>query len=120
MAKKLRAMSPGFTTPIFYFKPYPGSKITDEVVAQGYKLPKTLEEWADFDYVGGSSGPWVSEERFRLVERFKFYNKAAFRRPEWYFEPVQWLAKQRMKFGFFDFPLEKMVAEKLVPMQRLS
>lgn len=120
MAKRLRAMSPGFTTPIFYFKPYPGSKITDEVVAQGYQLPRTLDEWADFDYVGGSSGPWVSEERFRLVERFKFYNKAAFRRSGWYLAPLQWLARQRMRFDFFEFPVEKILAERLLPAQRLS
>lgn len=120
MAKRLRAMSPGFTTPIFYFKPYPGSAITQEVVRQGYVLPKTLDEWADFDYVGGSSGPWVSAERFRLVERFKFYNKAAFRRASWLTAPVQWLARQRMRFDFFEWPVEKFLAERLLPQQQLS
>ena len=43
MVKRLRAMSPRFETPIFYFKPYPGSRITDEVVRQGFKLPQSLD-----------------------------------------------------------------------------
>ncbi|GAB4171897.1 MAG: hypothetical protein Fur005_33640 [Roseiflexaceae bacterium] len=35
MVKRLRSMSPKFETPMFYFKPYPGSRITQEVVNQG-------------------------------------------------------------------------------------
>ena len=45
-AKRLRAMSPDFLTPIFYFKPYPGSAIVIEAVARGFSLPDTLEAWA--------------------------------------------------------------------------
>jgi radical SAM superfamily enzyme YgiQ (UPF0313 family) len=70
LAQRLRAMSPDFETMIFYFKPYPGSTITLEAVARGYQLPRTLDEWSTFDYVG-SKGPWVSEEKYRRVERFK-------------------------------------------------
>ena len=50
VAKRLRAMSPGFETPIFYFKPYPGSSLTDDAVRDGYTLPCTLDEWARFDF----------------------------------------------------------------------
>ena len=53
--KRLRSMSPDFDTPLFYFKPYPGSPITAEVVRAGYSLPRTLEEWAEFDFIGVSS-----------------------------------------------------------------
>lgn len=120
MAKKLRAMSPGFTTPIFYFKPYPGSQITLDVVAQGYNLPKTLEDWTDFDYVDGSSGPWVPADRFQKVERFKFYNKAAFGHAPWFAKPLQWVAKQRLHRDYFGFPVEKILADRLMTSRRLS
>jgi radical SAM superfamily enzyme YgiQ (UPF0313 family) len=70
-AKKLRAMSPDFLTPIYYFKPYPGSALVIEAVERGYRLPQTLTEWARFDYVAGEPGPWVSAEKFELIERFK-------------------------------------------------
>ncbi len=119
MAMKLNGMHPKFTTPIFYFKPYPGSKITEDVVAQGYKLPTTLKDWADFDYIG-SSGPWVDNEKFQLIERFKFYNKVAGRSHKFYTKPIQWLAKKRLAMEFFELPIEKFLADKLMPQQKLS
>lgn len=119
-AKRLRAMSPKFSTPVFYFKPYPGSVITQAVVEQGYVLPEHLEEWADFDYVGGSSGPWVREDIYRLVERFKFYNHVAERPSPWFARPLQQLARWRMRRDFFRFPIEKRIVETLMPRQALS
>ena len=80
VAKRLRAMSPDFLTPIFYFKPYPGSELVIEAVARGFRLPQTLEEWARFDYVAGMPGPWVTPEKFELIERFKFFQELAWKR----------------------------------------
>jgi anaerobic magnesium-protoporphyrin IX monomethyl ester cyclase len=70
-ARRLQSMSPDFTTPIFYFKPYPGSEIVSEAVARGYRLPDTLEAWSTFDFVEGLPGPWVSREKYVRVEAFK-------------------------------------------------
>lgn len=70
-ARKLRSMSSDFQTPIFYFKPYPGSEIVTEEVARGFRLPETLEAWSEFDFVDGLPGPWVSTEKFKVIERFK-------------------------------------------------
>ena len=39
-AKKLRSLSPDFLTPIYYFKPYPGSELVIEAVARGFRLPR--------------------------------------------------------------------------------
>lgn len=119
MAHELGSMHYGFTTPIFYFKPYPGSKITDDVVAQGYQLPQNIKEWGDFDYVG-SSGPWVSMEKYRMVESFKFYNKLATRKNKKIMFPLQWMAKQRCEKQFFTWPITKLIADKLVTKQELS
>ena len=119
VARQLNAMHPGFTTPIFYYKPYPGSVITQEVVAQGYELPQNLEEWSRFDYIG-SSGPWVSREKYLLIERFKFYNKLAGRRKHLALSPIQWLAKYRCKMNQFKFPIEKVIIEFLRPQKQLS
>jgi radical SAM superfamily enzyme YgiQ (UPF0313 family) len=119
VARTLSEMHPGFSTPIFYFKPYPGSAITQELVAGGYTLPQTLEEWAAFDYVG-TSGPWVSAEKYRLIERFKFYNRLATKPLPLSAAPVQWMARQRLDNHYFGFPWEKMLADTLMPRQRLS
>lgn len=106
LVKRLRGMSPDFETMIFYFKPYPGSSITQEAVAQGYKLPHTLEEWSQFDFVG-SIGPWVSPEKYRHVERFKFYQRLAWDRvPAWQ-TPFQKIARWRCRRDAYGLPLEK-------------
>ncbi len=67
VAKALRAMSPDFDVSIFYFKPYPGNEIADLLLAQGYEFPRTLEGWAEFDYVASSS-PWIPRETYQLIE----------------------------------------------------
>jgi radical SAM superfamily enzyme YgiQ (UPF0313 family) len=119
VAKRLRALSPDFQTPIFYFKPYPGSSITEEAVREGYTLPCSLDEWADFDFIG-SAGPWVSPEKYELVERFKFYQQLAWDAPKPWRKPVQQLARWRCARDFYALPVEKVVSNWLRPQQRLS
>jgi len=119
LVKHLRAMSPRFETPIFYYKPYPGSLITEAVVRQGYDLPRTLEEWAEFDFIG-SAGPWVSPEKYRLIERFKFYNRFAGGRRVWYRRPLQAIARWRCRRDFYGFPVEKAIVERLRPPPRMA
>lgn len=118
MIKELAFMSKGFDTPIFYFKPYPGTKITDDVVASGeYTLPQTIMEWAEFDYIG-SKGPWVSNDKFNYFENLKFYLK--FHRKVNKVKPLAYLSKRRIQNDNFIFPIEKKVVEKLRPAEKLS
>lgn len=119
VAHILNSMSKNFSTPIFYFKPYPGTKITEDVVKNGYELPGTLEEWATFDYVN-SIGPWVSTEKYIFFERFKFYLKVAYSRQSLLFYPLQKIAHWRCKKRAFSFPFEKVIIEKILPKQQLS
>lgn len=118
--KKLRNKSQGFDTPIFYFKPYPGSQITQDVVAEGYKLPESTLEWGDFDYIG-ASGPWVSKEKERFFEAFKFYLKVGYgkeRSPLFY--PLRKISQWRCKNDQFKFPIEKFIIERVRPEKQLS
>lgn len=119
MAYRLSAMRPNFSTPIFYFKPYPGSDITRKVVENGYQLPETLEDWANFDYIG-SSGPWVDRKKYRKVERFKFYNKLAGAAVPMWARPLKSVAKMRCKTGMMALPVEKKIINLLRPEQQLS
>lgn len=120
MAKQLRRMSTKFSTPVFYYKPYPGSQIVDDIVRQGFKLPQSLEEWSEFDFVAGASGPWVTPEQYQLVEQFKFYNRVAGGDRSLWQWPLQQIAKWRCERNFFRFPIEKAVIERLKPLPRLS
>jgi len=118
-AKRLRALSPNFEVAIFFFKPYPGNEIADMLRRRSYQFPKTLEEWAEFDYIG-SAGPWVSKEKYDLIERFKFYQRIAWGRPTPFRTLAQAVARWRCARDFYAWPVEKVVLERLRPLPRLS
>ena len=120
VAKRLRSMSPDFLTPIYYFKPYPGSELVIEAVAKGFVLPDTLEDWARFDYVAGLPGPWVTPEKFELIERFKFFHELAWKRVSPGKRLLQKLARYRCTRDFYSWPVEMLFTRWLVPAQKLS
>ncbi len=119
-AKRLRSMSPDFLTPIYYFKPYPGSELVIEAVARGFRLPQTLESWAQFDYVAGMPGPWVSAEKFKLIERFKFFHELAWKRASPGKRLLQRLARYRCSKDNYRMPVEMLLTRWLVAEQKLS
>jgi radical SAM superfamily enzyme YgiQ (UPF0313 family) len=119
-AKQLRSLSPDFLTPIYYFKPYPGSELVIEAVARGFKLPETLEAWSTFDYVAGVPGPWVSPEKFRLIERFKFFHELAWKRVSRGKRLLQQLARYRCSRDEYRWPVEMLLTRWVVPAEKLS
>jgi radical SAM superfamily enzyme YgiQ (UPF0313 family) len=119
-AKRLRSMSPDFQTPIFYFKPYPGSQLVIDAVARGFQLPETLEAWSQFDYVAGGPGPWVSAEKFQLIERFKFFHELASKPLSRGKRLLQRLARYRCSRDEYRWPVEMLLARWVLPVQRLS
>ena len=119
VAKRLRAMDSGFETPIFYFKPYPGSSLTDDAVRDGYTLPCTLDDWSRFDMYS-SAGPWVSAEKHRLVERFKFYQRIAWTQGSPWSRPLRRLARWRLDRDAYALPVEKVVGDWLWPQPEMS
>ncbi len=120
VVKRLRSMSPDFQTPIFYFKPYPGTSITERAVAGGYTLPCTLDEWGQFDFVGAVGGPWVSADKYRLIERFKFFQQMAWDAGRPWSRPLRAVARWRCRRDFYAAPIEKRVVNFLRPATRLS
>ena len=119
-AKRLRSMSPDFLTPIYYFKPYPGSALVIEAVERGYRLPPTLEAWSRFDFVAGEPGPWVSAEKFELIERFKFFQELAWKPVSRGKRLLQRLARYRCDRNDYRWPVEMLFTRWLVPEQKLS
>ena len=76
--------------------------------------------WANFDYVGGPAGPWVTPETHRLTERFKFFNRFAGGPETWKRKPLQTLARWRCRRDFYDLPIEKFLVDTLFPSDQLS
>jgi radical SAM superfamily enzyme YgiQ (UPF0313 family) len=119
LAKRLRRMSARFETPIFYYRPYPGNPIADDARASGYTFPRGLDEWADFDYVA-DRGPWVTPERWRQVERFKFYSRHAWQESSAWRWPLRTAARLRCEHDWYAFPFEKALVELVRPPQQVS
>ena len=117
-AIQLNNMSPKFKPVIFYYKPYPGTPITDDLVKHGYKMPNSLEEWSRFDYVS-NSGPWITEERKEEIELLKFFIRVANSNHSLNII-TKLIANLRMKFNCFRFPVERVIIEKIKPEQALS
>lgn len=120
VARELRAMSSEFELALFYFKPYPGNPIAERLKAEAYQFPASLEEWAEFDYIG-SGNDWLTGAQKQEIEHFKFYqrfaysgNRSLLRRP------LQLLSRWRLEQGFYAFPLERSLIERLRPSQALS
>jgi len=118
LAKELRRSNPEFETPIFYYRPYPGNPMADLSAANGYEFPRGLEQWADFDYVGGR-GPWITPEQWQRVERFKFYSRHAFKPGAWRW-PLRATAKFRCQHDWYGLPVEKMLVDLVRPPQQVS
>ena len=120
VAKELRAMSSDFELAIFYFKPYPGNPIAERLKAQDYRFPNSLEEWAEFDYIG-SSNEWLTETQKQEIEHFKFYQRFAYsgnRNPlRW---PLHALSRWRVENRMYGLPLDRLLIERLKPAAALS
>lgn len=110
LACRLRALSPGFSTPVFFFRPYPGTAITQAMQAKGHRLPESLDDWARFDIYG--AGDWVGPALRRRVERFRFYQRIGWDRPPGAWKrPLAALARWRCRRGRFGWPWELRLAQ---------
>lgn len=120
LIKTLRAMSPKFETPLFYYKPYPGSALAAAVADQ---TPRTLDDWARFDYVAGPAGTWVPPHLYRRIERFKFYNKYAAGTAvtgQGAGRLLRRVARWRIDHDVYAAPVEKFLVQHLRPEPSLS
>ncbi len=118
LVKRLRAMHPAFETPVFFYRPYPGSAIAERARAAGYALPRGLDGWAAFDYVDGGS-PWLTPAQRERVERLVFYARHA-GRTEFWRRPLAAVARWRCARDVYAFPIEKRIVEWLRPPARRS
>jgi radical SAM superfamily enzyme YgiQ (UPF0313 family) len=108
LIKEIKRIDPGMEFNIFFFTPYPGTELYEQIVSKGYLLPSTLAEWSDIDFIL-YSGYWVKHDEREYVNRFKFYAKLATekRSDRLWANPVRYLAAQRLRRDFYKLPVEK-------------
>jgi len=106
--KEIKKIRGSFDFNIFFFTPYPGTDLFEYIVRKGYKVPGTLMEWSDIDFVL-YAGYWVSAGEKEYVDRFKFYTKLATEHNprRFWAKPLKLLAKARTENNFFRMPIEK-------------
>ena len=82
-------------------------------------MAQTLEEWSRFDFIGAASD-WVTPEKRRLVERFKFYQQIGYDRSRRWLEPIRSVAKWRCRNSAFGAPIEMTLARAVRKQRELS
>lgn len=108
--KQIKKINPNYEFNIFYFTPYPGTKLFSYIKNKGFHVPTTLSGWSDIDFIL-YAGYWVSEREREFVDRFKFYTKMGTERhyKGLLTSPLKKLASLRIKKDYYDFPIEKEV-----------
>ena len=110
--KALRRINGAFETPIYFYAPYPGTELSERLPAEGFAVPRTLEDWEHVD-LDHAIGPWISEPVRKFVPRYNFYLRHAF-------EPVhagfgkrmaQWFARLRVRHDFYRFDFERRLVD---------
>jgi anaerobic magnesium-protoporphyrin IX monomethyl ester cyclase len=114
VAKALRDFGPNFQVALFYYRPYPGTPITDQLARSGYPLPRGLREWASIER-RSSHSPWVDAGKRTLIERFRFYQRIGWAQPSAWRLPIQAVARWRCRRDLYAFPIEKAIAEWMRP-----
>jgi radical SAM superfamily enzyme YgiQ (UPF0313 family) len=106
--KEIKRINREFEFSVFFFTPFPGTELFNYIEKKGYRLPRTLSEWSDIDFIS-YAGYWLKEEERQYVERFKFYTRFGTERAyaRGLARPLQSLAATRLRYDYYSFPVEK-------------
>ncbi|MDH3252661.1 MAG: hypothetical protein OEM41_07700, partial [Ignavibacteria bacterium] len=108
LIKEIKRINPEFEFSVFFYTPYPGTELFHYIVSKGYRVPSTLQEWSNIDFIT-YAGYWINDEERRYVDRFKFYTKLgteqSYRRG--WTRPLHHLAAYRARNDYFRFPVEQ-------------
>jgi radical SAM superfamily enzyme YgiQ (UPF0313 family) len=89
------------------YLPYPGSRMYNFAIEQGFKPPQRTEDWGKIDrFRKDFESPWVDAKKvWRIREYFKFLN--------WKLGPaIKWF-EWRIKHRFFAWPIDIYITEYL-------
>jgi len=117
LARRLRRMHGSFETPIFYYKPYPGTPMALAAAADGNPPPTDLDGWSRFD-IQVDPGQSVGENVQRIVSRLTFYQALARGSGRPWLAPLRWLARARCRTESYGLPLEMWLAGLLRSVKR--
>lgn len=110
------------TAPIFFYTPFPGTELFQIAIENGFVPPKTLKEWADFNYhTWYKKYPcWLTKGMIRLVENAVFLSyfsnkKLGYKYPNpltrALFKLYYPIAKLRYDNNYYGFMVDKHLAD---------
>ena len=110
--KALRRRDARLETSIYFYSPYPGTELVQELENLGLRLPKKLEDWGNFNI----EGAWLPRNNSRLVRRVRnlnFYLRHGYAedarsRPR---KLLQGISRFRCERDWYGLPVERYVAE---------
>lgn len=96
-------------TPIFFYTPYPGSRLTAEAGEAGADLPASLEEWGNNDFFSAERTGELTGAEIARVRRLNFYTHYAGLAPRIPLpvRPLAALARWRRKHRRLGLPWEQ-------------
>ncbi len=125
---------------IFLYTPYPGTPLYNLVTTEyEYKIPSTLEDWANFGIYRNTGSTWHDEKYVRLCKTLSILTRFPFWYKKFGFEDIAKvnsseryshfpnnliyltfvkIAAFRWKFKFFKFPIEWLLLEKYLERAR--
>jgi len=69
IAKKIKSINIINDVKIHFFSPYPGTELFDKAIKYGFKSPKTLIDWANYDYYNIET-PWIDKKYEQIIHNF--------------------------------------------------
>ncbi len=122
--QRLKEIYADTRTTTLFFTPYPGTALTRLGQEQGYRLPKTLEDWAVFD-ARSVKTPWITDSQKKRVKQIAdFYlpwafpnqlarEKMARSRVRFLYRLFILACRARVRTGAYALPWEWHLARKL-------
>ena len=118
LALKMSEIIPNINFNLGTYLPYPGTRLYEIAIKEGFAPPKDPEEWGDFDILAGNISlkwlPWARKndsEIFRRIDRYsKLLNHAKSESTSLNLikQSMYLLSKFRLKKRIFYFPIEAM------------
>ena len=102
---------------------YPGTRLYDLAIKNGFKEPKDLEEWAEINYDNVFwRYPWLNKKRIKMMQNFGFTSFFANKNNQYkinsrFFKVIamlyQPIAKMRFEHNIYQFPVDRFMARLL-------
>lgn len=110
--KAIRQRDPRLQTSIYFYSPYPGTELVQDLQARGLKLPEKLEDWEKFNI----EGAWLPRNKpdfVRRVRNLNFYLRHGYSEPgkSRARKVLRELSRFRCERDWYGLPIERYIAE---------